>query len=75
MKSIEDYLAENRKASNERQNVYNAINYLNCKNKVKRSLQNAQNKAKELGMFYYKCSICSSYHLTKQQTYESTMED
>ena len=74
MKSIEDYLAENRKASEERQNVYSLINYLNCKNKVKRSLENAKNKAKEKGLFYYKCNICGSYHLTKQQTYESTME-
>lgn len=75
MKSIEDYLAENKKASDERQNVYNPINYLNCKDKVKRSLENVKNRAKELELFYYKCNICGSYHLTKQQTYESTMED
>ena len=75
MKSIKDYLAENKNASDERQNVYNPSNYLNCKSKVKCNLKNAQNRAKELGLFYYKCNICGSYHLTKQQTYESTMED
>ena len=75
MKSIEDYLAENKKVSDERKNIYNPINYLNCKSKVKHSLETAKNRAKELGVFYYKCNTCGSYHLTKQQTYESTMED
>ena len=74
MKNIEDYIEENKIASKERQILHNPVNEINCKNKIKRTLENAKKQANKLGLFYYKCNICGYYHLTKQQTYESTME-
>lgn len=73
--SIQSYIEAAKKAQEERKFFYNAVNYVNCKSKVKRSLENARKRANELGLFYYKCPICKAYHLTKQQTYESTMEE
>ena len=46
-----------------------------CTYKTKFSHEQAKEKAQEYGIYYYKCNICGSYHLTKQQTYESIMED
>lgn len=46
-----------------------------CTHKAKLSHQQAIEKSKKYGLYYYKCQFCGKYHLTKQPTYESIMED
>lgn len=45
-----------------------------CSGKVKLSHEQAKQKAKEYGLYYYYCKHCKQYHLTKQPTYDSIME-
>ena len=74
MKSIKDYLKENEIAARERQAVYSdAFKPQSCTNKAKFCLKDAIKKAKNYGMFYYKCGFCGQYHLTKQPTYDFIM--
>ena len=42
--------------------------------KVKFSLNKAKMKAQQYGQSYYKCNHCGYYHLTKQNTYDSIMD-
>ena len=42
-------------------------------NKVKFSLNKAKIKAQQYGQSYYKCNHCGYYHLTRQNTYDSIM--
>lgn len=74
MTTADDYINESNIAKTERQKVINPIQYLNCKQKVKYNHDKAVTKAKEYGLYYYKCNICGHYHLTKQITYESITE-
>lgn len=75
MKTADDYITESNKAKAERQKVINPIQYLNCKQKVKYNHDRAVLKAKEYGLYYYKCNVCGHYHLTKQITYECITEN
>lgn len=70
----EDYIKQAEVYSQQRKQINNPVAEINCLKKIAYSKDMAINKSKEYGLNYYKCQICGAYHLTKQQTYESTME-
>ena len=56
-----------------RQNHIVEDRIFSCSNKVKFSLNKAKIKAQQYGQSYYKCNHCGYYHLTRQNTYDSIM--
>jgi hypothetical protein len=77
---FDDFLKEeNIKISKEeilnmiRQNHIVEDRIFGCNNKVKFSLNKAKIKAQQYGQSYYKCNHCGYYHLTRQNTYDSIM--
>lgn len=76
MKNVEDYLLENAKYKVERNFYYDIVQkQTGCIDKCKFSYKEVVKKARYYGIYYYKCHYCGSYHLTKQPTYESIMEE
>lgn len=75
MNTVEEYLEQNGIYKQQRQQIHNPVAEVNCLSKIAYSKDMAISKAKEYGLNYYKCQICGAYHLTRQQTYESTMEE
>ena len=74
MRTEEEYLEQNGIYKQQRQEIHNPVAEANCLSKIAYSKDMAISKAKAWGLNYYKCQICGAYHLTRQQTYESTME-
>ncbi len=74
MTTEQEYIEQNEIYKQQRKQTHNPVAEINCLNKVRFCLQGAIQKAKCWGQSYYKCPICGWYHLTSQQTYESTME-
>ena len=48
---------------------------ISCTFKKAYSLYDARQKAKQYKQNYYRCNYCGMYHLTKQVTYESIMDE
>ena len=58
-----------------RQNNIVENRIFSCSSKAKFSLNTAKKKAKQYGQSYYKCYHCGWYHLTRQETYDSIMNN